>query len=651
MIDALETGGSMLNRGFMVAVLLSLAPLSARPLAAVPHWAPVGPYGGRIDTLTVDPTAPQVLYATSADQGAFKSTDGGATWRLIHTGPVNGNVAVDPAQPTTLYQAFNLNQVLKSTDGGATWRASSKGLAKALIGVTAVDPARHARVFVAGNGVWRSLDGGASWSPAQQGLPKGFAGHVNALELAPGPAGILYAATDDGVFKSLDAGSSWMPARQGLPAGDEVLALAPAPANPQILWASLLTGGVFRSTDGGASWSATANPPATLVISLAVDPGDPSAATAGTVDHGIYRTTDAGAHWTPVGPRATAEVPAVAATATSVYAGIVPDYLDPGGVLASSDGGATWQPRNTGLHALATFDLAIDPRHAESLWAAAGVTGLFQSSTGGLTWDLSAQPPAPPFDPLSLPLNVGAALSADAAHLYTVFDFGLWASGDDGASWGLLLGAGTTPADASIASVRTHPADASTVYAQGFHMTYGSHDSGATWQTVGRPGFGCAIAGIALAPSAPATLYALGSNISGFNRCGPVVSVSRSTDGGASWTQADAALKGSRIFSLAVDPLDARTVYAQTSRSLMKSTDGGVTWSRAGKSTSGELLFSADGGILWEARGKQVFASHNGGATWQSLGGPQSVVQRLIADPSNPDRLYAATAGGVWVFQ
>src|SRR6201999_147568 len=153
--------------------------------------------------------------------------------------------------------------------------------------------------------------------------------------------------------------------------------------------------------------------------------------------------------------------------------------------------------------------------------------------------------------------------------------------------WRVLLGAATTPADLTLASVLAHPADASTVYTRSFHTVYGSHDSGATWQTVGRPGFRCAIAGIALAPSDPATLYALGSNTPGLTGCAVVESISRSTDGGASWSKADTALKGSKIVSLAVDPLDARTVYAQTSRGLMKSTDGGVTWSRSGKSTSG----------------------------------------------------------------
>ncbi len=633
-----------MNRLLLLTAALTLL---ASPLAAAPHWAPIGPYGGRVDTLTADPSAPQMVYATATGQGSFKSTDAGATWNHIHIGPVSGNVAVDPVQPTTIYQALSLNQVLKSTDGGATWRASSRGLAQAMIAVTAVDPARHTRVFVAGNGVWRSLDGGISWNLARQGLPKGFAGLVDALAVAPSPAGTLYAATNSGVFKSLDAGSSWAPARQGLPSG-KVLTLALAPANPRILWASLLLGGVFRSTDGGASWSATADHPPGIVISLAVDPGDPSKATAGTFDHGLYRTTDAGAHWTPEGPRATAEVPAVAATAANLFASVVPDFLDPGGVLASSDGGATWQPRNTGLHALTAFDLAIDPHHPESLWAAAGATGLYHSSSGGLNWDLSAQPPAPPFDPLSPPFTLGAAFSADGVHLYAVFDFELWGSEDAGASWRVLLGSPMTP-DSFIASVRTHAADASTLYARSFHTTYGSHDSGATWQTVGRPGFRCAIADLALAPSAPATLYALGSNSPGITSCVVVDSISRSADGGASWTKADAGLKGT-IFSLAVDPLDARTVYAQTSRGLMKSTDGGVIWSRAGKSTSGELLFSADGGTLWEARGTQVFASHDGGATWQALSGPPTVILRLIADPTSPGRLYAATPGGVWVF-
>jgi hypothetical protein len=221
----------------------------------------------------------------------------------------------------------------------------------------------------------------------------------------------------------------------------------------------------------------------------------------------------------------------------------------------------------------------------------------------------------------------------------------LWVSDDAGASWRDLVAAGS---DAFF--VLTHPVDPSTLYSRSYQTIHASHDSGATWQTLISPGFRCAIAGLALAPSAPATLYAFGSNSPGITSCVSVDSISSSTNGGASWTKAGSGLKGT-IFSLAVDPLDARTVYAQTSRGLSKSTDGGATWSRAGKSTSGMLLFSNDGGTLWEARGTQVFASHNGGATWQPLGGPQTVILGLIADPADPNGLYAVTSGGVWVLE
>src|SRR6185312_991483 len=118
--------------------------LLASPLAAAPHCTPLGPYGGFVSTLTVDPASPQGVHAPSRFQGPFKGTDGGATWHL-----------------------------------------SSRGLVQTSIEVIAVDPAQHTRVYLGGESLWRSLDGGASWQRARQGLPKGFAGRILALAVAP----------------------------------------------------------------------------------------------------------------------------------------------------------------------------------------------------------------------------------------------------------------------------------------------------------------------------------------------------------------------------------------------------------------------------------------------------------------------------------
>jgi photosystem II stability/assembly factor-like uncharacterized protein len=625
--------------------------LSTAPLAAAPHWTPLGPYGGFVDTLTVDPVQPQVLYATSEIQGAFKSADGGATWSLIYAGSANGSVAVDPSRHTTLYLS-SFDRVLKSTDGGATWTASSRGLPNAILSVLAVDPAKRNRVYLAADGVWRSLDGGSTWQPARRPLPKGDARHVTVLVTAPRPAGTVYAATGAGVFRSVDGGDSWKPASHGLPPGPvSTLAMA---ANPQILWASVDRAGIFRSTNGGASWSPAAGQPegANGVISLAVAPHHPSSAWAGTFQNGIYRTTDAGAHWTPASPRANTRAQALVATDASLYAGVIPDFRDPGGVLASGDGGTTWQPRNAGLIALETFDLTVDPRGSGALWAATGPAGLYRSEAGGLSWDSLLQPPAPDGASFST-WDTHVAFSADGAILYTVFDNRLWASADAGASWQVRA---TNP---GVFFFLVDPVDPATLYTWVAQDLYASHDAGATWQVL-KPGLTCSFNVLAVAPSAPGTLYAGGalSNGGPFGCRNTRAALFRSTDGGATWAEADAGLGLGSVTSLAVDPFDPRTVYSQTlggggtPDGVWKSTDGGATWLRTGNLTVDKLVFSAGGGTLWAASGSQVFASHDGAASWQPVGGPLAyAIDRLVPDPLDPERLYAATWSGIWVFQ
>jgi len=132
----------------------------------------------------------------------------------------------------------------------------------------------------------------------------------------------------------------------------------------------------------------------------------------------------------------------------------------------------------------------------------------------------------------------------------------------------------------------------------------------------------------------------------------------RSTDGGATWTKADSGLAGEGVLSLAVDPLDPRILYATSGgrfgnlTGVSKSTDGGAAWFGLGPPVVGNLVFSAGGGTLWGNQGSQVFASHDGGASWQSVGGPQTyTIDRLIPDPVDPGRLYAATSGGIWVLE
>ena len=111
----------------MVALMLWLLPLEAR---AADRWASIGPEGGSILSLVIDPATPQTLYAGTVGGGVFKSTDGGAAWSAASTGLGNVTVwslAIDPATPQTLYVG-TFNGVFKSTDGAAAWSAVNTGL-------------------------------------------------------------------------------------------------------------------------------------------------------------------------------------------------------------------------------------------------------------------------------------------------------------------------------------------------------------------------------------------------------------------------------------------------------------------------------------------------------------------------------------------
>jgi hypothetical protein len=70
----------------------------AGPEAVFPAWTPLGPgnVSGRTRGLVVHPTNPQVLYASGAAGGVWKTTNGGAAWTPLAD-------LLDTRNPDTLY--------------------------------------------------------------------------------------------------------------------------------------------------------------------------------------------------------------------------------------------------------------------------------------------------------------------------------------------------------------------------------------------------------------------------------------------------------------------------------------------------------------------------------------------------------------------
>ena len=110
-------------------------------------WAPFFP-DGALAGLEIDPLQPDVLYA--AAPRLQKSTDGGRTWRAVDSLPgAVQRLAVDPHVPGGVYAVTADQGVWASTDGGAHWASIGEGLPGMPVQTLAVDPFQPGHLFVA----------------------------------------------------------------------------------------------------------------------------------------------------------------------------------------------------------------------------------------------------------------------------------------------------------------------------------------------------------------------------------------------------------------------------------------------------------------------------------------------------------------------
>lgn len=661
----------------LFAVQLTLAAAAG---AIPPPWVPLGPYGGVVRFLTADPTRSGTVYAAT-DQGVFKTADGGASWMVSLLEQPTSAVAVDPAHPSTLYVGVGGGELLlKSTDGGAHWAPSTAGLignpSLGPVVSVAIDPSDSRRLLVVYRySVWRSVDAGASWQPAADGLPVSFDG-TQAVSFAARPAGTAFAATSMGLYRTPDAGLSWRRVNLGLPHPEGVSLLALAPSDARTLYAYVSGIGLFRTTDGGFSWRRAAAPSGIFGSALAVSPGSSRTLYSSGYGGALFRSTDGGAHWSPLhGVSAVGAIAFDAAVSRRIYASSVTP--PPGGVWRSDDGGASWTLRSPGLTALAVAGVGIEPVQ-NALWTASGGT-VYLSSDRGASWSAESRLPTDgglwTYRVRRIAVNPPYRLYAQATRFHAATGLldgtFLWRSSDDGHTWELLLGPSGDAVNAELFDLSpSTPADLYALAvndpASGAGAVLRSTDGGTSWQPEGSPGLVCVSGALAVAPSSPEVLYAGGSGQSPAPYlCHPPFStrVARSNDGGATWTDASNGLPLEVASSIAVDPRDPDVVYVgiapgaalPAGDGVWKSTDGGRTWSRAGAELAGHtasalLASTLSGRIYAVIDGNRVFRSDDGGASWQgwSRNLHDATIFSLIADPSDPRRIYAATSNGVW---
>lgn len=611
----------------LTLIVLSLVQSAGNVWAGNNLWTAIGPAGGIVNTIVIDPNQPTILYA-GANNGVYKSTDSGASWHASSQGLTDTYIhilIIDPTTPTTLYVG-NDDGVFKSTDGGTTWQSSRTGIGATRVETLAIDSRNPTTLYAGASRVYKSTDAGANWTITT--AITNTSG-ILALAIDPTNAAILYAGLYEGLFTSLDGGQTWSQLKNGLPANPRIYDLAINRANPQILYAGT-DAGIFKSENKGASWSKVQDG---SINTVAIDPTDSATVYAGT-SAGIFKSSNHGASWGASNQDlAVRDVQAIAIDphSTNLYVGTYG-----GGIFKSINRGENWAVATTGIINTSINALLIDPVTPTTLFAAASGGLLYKSTTGGLDWSLTTNGSA-------LYIHALASHPFTSTILYAGTGNGPYKSTDGGVSWSRIYSCPIFCFLPVVTAFAVDPHTPSTVYwgSADTYLTNGtvakSTTGGDSWGgSTGLPG--TTVNTLAIDPQQPTTLYA-----------GTDSGLYKSTDQAELWVPANVGLPTDvAVHALVIHPLTSTILYAGTASGVFKSSDGGATWRESGLTQGSVLALVIDPlnpANLYAARYDSIFYSNDNGASWGffTAGLTTQHPTTLQLDPKTPTLLYAGT--------
>ncbi|MCM8570750.1 hypothetical protein NE848_15245 [Gramella jeungdoensis] len=286
----------------------------------------IGPAGmsGRVTSIDVVTSNPDIMYVGTASGGLWKSTSGGIKWEPIFEDQVTasiGSVAIQQSNPSVIWVGTGEGNPRNSLNGGY--------------------------------GIYKSLDGGRSWT--KMGLEK--TRHIHRVIINPDNPDIVYAAAigspwgaheERGVYKTTDGGKTWK----------------------KILYSNKLTGAADLVMDP--------NNPNKLIAAMWEHKRDPWFFKSGGEGSGLFITYDGGETWKektsddglPEGNLGRIGLAIAPSNSNIVYALV---ESEKNALYKSEDGGFSWKMINDkeeiGNRPFYYSDIFVDPQNSNRLYS------------------------------------------------------------------------------------------------------------------------------------------------------------------------------------------------------------------------------------------------------------------------------------------
>ena len=598
------------------------------------------------------------LRSTSRGNGAYRSTDGGATWTHMGLDDAQhmGRIVIHPSDPDVVYASVMGSMwhdapekqaprgLWKTTDGGATWRKVLAAGARAGVVDVALDPSRPDTVYAAAwhrerrdwryinagpdGGIYRSTDAGGTWTKLAAGLPATPVGRIglSVCRSAPSTVYAVVEGEDGGVFRTTDGGASWTRRNDMSAASMYYGQVRCDPADPERVY--VLQTQMAISTDGGATFS-TDIPRRGVHVdhhALWIDPASPEHLILGN-DGGIYQSWDRGEHWRFHGEMTMTQFYAVAVDMRE------PFYYVCGG---TQDNNSLCGPSAT--------------RHADGI-----VSGDWYVTTGGDGFALAIRPDDP-----SVVYTESQYGGLARFNPFTGERQRIQPQAPDGVDYRWNWNA----------PMRLSPHDPGTFY-YGAQFLFRTRDQGESWETVSPDLTRQIEIDEQYRISDYGTLLWIDESPrrQGWIAVGTDDGLIQITeDGGGTWRPAGA-LPGvperAQIRRVLFSHHDDRTLYAAASAHedddytpyVLKSTDLGATWSSvaAGLPDDQHVFALTEDpsrpGLLYAGTDLGVYASIDDGAQWFSLklNLPTVPVHDIVVHPREHDVVLGTHGRGIWV--
>ncbi|MET0751789.1 MAG: YCF48-related protein [Pyrinomonadaceae bacterium] len=661
----------------------------------VKDWEVVGPNGGDVRVVAVDPKDKNRLYVSTLDGQIHTSADGGKTWALL----VNFNrpqlvldqLFVDSRDSRIIYTSGHRHKeaggFFKTTDGGVTWK-ESKDLKKESIHAMTQSVFDPNTIIVGGiNGVWISTDSGDNFKKIESTtMPI----NIDSLAIDPRNTTTMYAGTWWRAYKTTDAGKNWRLIKNGMIDDSDVFTVTIDQKNPDHVISSACSG-IYESFNGGELWKKIQGIPSQSrrTRDLVQHPSKPGTIYAATTE-GFWMTSDGGKTWA-ITTQKNLEINSITVHPNEplrVFIG-TNNY----GIMVSNDGGKNFVPTNDNFTSRLTYSISVDSERSNRLYAttqntATGGGFVFISNNSGQSWEQTRSLDVARISPYSILQD-----EANANTMYLGTNVGVFRSLDRGLSWTQLVApktvvkkkvaatkkkttgktaakTTTTPAETAVVAsklpglipaltekvtILANTGDGKNgVFAGTDNGLFRSYDVTKGWEKINfGAGIDTSVFVIFVSPNMPGTIW-VGTATSG---------VVVSQDDGKTWRKVDGIPENVPVSSINVNPNKPELMYVGTAQTLYMSKDGGRSWTRRGgnlplgnytsilinpKNTDELYISSAlqsDGGIYY---------SGDAGWNWKRVDSknmnlPSRRVWSLVFDPNDSNRIFAGThSSGVY---